>query len=223
MNTDNRQLIPNMFEAAYKAVSKEIPSGLTDQLEDVLLLEGGFLNQVKTLDSICKTNHIESNINEMLFDILLFNFFSMNGDKLDESYFESAEWNRIEEATIDRGTELMNLLLYLQECSDIDIPYSLDDYLDEYLVADEDFNQEDYEVYEPIIKNREILDKPDEATLIEVCKKNAETPLDEQLLPILLFFGSHFSNEKKFNIIASNGSDPAFQSAFLAVLINFTS
>jgi hypothetical protein len=95
--------------------------------------------------------------------------------------------------------------------------------LDEYLVADEDFNQEDYEVYEPIIKNREILDKPDEATLIEVCKKNAETPLDEQLLPILLFFGSHFSNEKKFNIIASNGSDPAFQSAFLAVLINFTS
>ena len=44
---------------------------------------------------------------------LLINFLNEDIRKLEEDYLDSPEWEKIEESTIDRGTELLNLLLYL--------------------------------------------------------------------------------------------------------------
>ncbi len=56
-------------------------------------------------------------LREVFFDLLLINFFSADVKKLEDDYLESAEWEQIEEKTLDRGTELLNLLLYLNECA----------------------------------------------------------------------------------------------------------
>jgi len=65
---------------------------------------------------------------------------------LEEDYLDSPEWEDIEEETLDRGTELLNLLLYLNECEEEDIVPELDDYLKEFLLVYEDEFQDEYTI-----------------------------------------------------------------------------
>ena len=152
---------------------------------------------------------------------MLFNFFSEDSHRLGEQFFESKEWEQIEDVIIDRGTELMNILLYLQECKDSGIQFSIDDYLDEYLIGEDDFDSEEHEVYEAVIKNRDEIVLGDLDTMVEISKANTGSPLGDQLLPVLLFFETKNSMTKKQDIILKEGTNPAFQSAFLAVLSSF--
>jgi hypothetical protein len=57
--------------------------------------------------------------------------------------------------------------------------------------------------------------------MLEISKANTSSPLGDQLLPVLLFFESKNSIQKKQDLILKEGSNPAFQSAFLAVLSSF--
>ena len=111
--------------------------------------------------------------------------------------------------------------LYLQECKDSDIKFSIDDYLDEYLIGEDDFDNEEHEVYEAVIKNRDEIVLGDLETMVEINKQNMDSPLIDQLLPILLFFEAKNSLEKKQELILKEGNNAAFQSAFLAVLSSF--
>jgi hypothetical protein len=173
------------------------------------------------LDTLSGDFKLPDDIGELLFDLLLYNFFSEDSQRLGESFFESKEWEQIEDVIIDRGTELMNILLYLQECKDSEIKFSIDDYLDEYLISEDDFDSEEYEVYEAVIKNRDSIVLGDLQTMLEISKANTSSPLGDQLLPVLLFFESKNSIQKKQDLILKEGSNPAFQSAFLAVLSSF--
>ena len=57
--------------------------------------------------------------------------------------------------------------------------------------------------------------------MVEINKQNMDSPLNDQLLPILLFFEAKNSLEKKQELILKEGNNAAFQSAFLAVLSSF--
>jgi hypothetical protein len=110
----------------------------------VFALEDDFLTKVDALDVL----------REVFFDLLMINFFSADVKKLEEDYLDTKEWEDIEEETLDRGTELLNLLLYLNECEDEDIEPELEDYLKEFLLVDEDEFQDEYRIYEPVIAQR---------------------------------------------------------------------
>ena len=87
-----------------------------------------FMSKVAAMDEVFDNSSSLDAIREVVFDLLMINFFSEDAKKLDEDYLDSQEWEKIEEETIDRGTELLNLLLYLKECEDEEIEPSLDDY-----------------------------------------------------------------------------------------------
>ena len=210
-----------LLTAYFKTNKTETPPAIFDQIGEIFTSKDPFIKKIKALDFLIDENKISTDTGELMFDLLLYNFFSEDSHRLGESFFESKEWDQIEDVIIDRGTELMNILLYLQECKDSGIKFSLDDYLDEYLISEDDFNSEEHEVYEDIIKNRDSITEGDLQTILEISKSNPESALEDQLLPLMLFFKTDHNIEKKYDIIASSGTNPAFQNAFLAALSEF--
>jgi len=141
--------------------------------------------------------------------------------KLEDDYLETKEWESIEEETIDRGTELLNLLLYLNECSDEDIEPDLEDYLKEFLLVDEDEFQDEHRIYEPVIENQILLESP-VAEIGRMAKKLLDdSELKEIFYPMMCFFQNIEPSEGEKDEIAKNALDKGFDMAVLEILVNF--
>lgn len=152
--------IETAFIAALEAFSKYNSfdaTQLTDEFADVFASDEDFLSKVDELDAVFDENPEVEELREIFFDLLMINFFSADVKKLEEDYLDTPEWESIEEETLDRGTELLNLLLYLNECEDEDIEPELEDYLKEFLLVDEDEFQDEYRIYEPVIANQILI------------------------------------------------------------------
>ncbi len=214
-------MIHEMLGAYSKVSNLSLPEHSSKKIVNLITSEDKFLVKLADLDTLMEQLSIEGETRELIFDGLLFYFFSNGMLKSGEDYFDSPEWQTIENTTIDRGTELMNLLLYLQECRDSGIKYSIDDYLDEYLIAEDDFGGEEYAMYEAIIKNRDQLEEAEESEILTIVKQNPDSELGEQLLPLLLFFNQHVPWDSKFEMIKKHGENPLFQTSFLAALKAF--
>src|SRR5690554_3553562 len=129
---------------------------LAKDLGAVFESQSPFLVKVSQLDALIDDSPEYEELREILFDLLMLNFFVTDVSRLESDYLESDEWAGIEDQTIERGTELLNLLLYLSECADEDIDPDLEDFLREFLLVDEDEFQDEHHIYEPII-SRQIL------------------------------------------------------------------
>src|SRR5688572_1771653 len=86
------------------------------ELSKVFDTDKTFLEKVADLDEVFDQNPPLEALREVFFDLLLINFFTEDVQKLEEDYLDSEEWEDIEEETLDRGTELLNVLLYIKEC-----------------------------------------------------------------------------------------------------------
>ncbi|MCJ8211174.1 hypothetical protein MUY27_15750 [Mucilaginibacter sp. RS28] len=191
------------------------------RFDDVLLADKDFLSKVDELDAIFNDMPQLEPLREVFFDLLMINFFSADVKKLEEDYLETEEWEEIEEQTLDRGTELLNLLLYLNECRDEEIEPSLEDYLREFLLVDEDEFQDEYRIYEPVIANQIVI----ESTPSEIARVAITLPEDSEIkglfYPMMNFFqqlDGGADNKKEF---LANAPDPAFDSAVYAILESF--
>lgn len=148
-----------------------------------------FLSAVKDFDAWVKNNPDIAPVEEYLFDLLLAHHLEMQ--RGNEDYFETKEWLDIEDKTIDRGTELLNLLLYISEAQETDVDIDIEDFLYEFLLVDEDEFQDEYRIYEQLIDNVELIDEDNADFLIAL--KNMETgELGELYKPLLVFFKSPY-------------------------------
>lgn len=145
-----------------------------------------FLKRVKALDELFLQNPNLEPIHEFVFDLLLVKLLS--AENKPESFFDSPEWDHIEDKTIDRGSELLNLFLYLSEAKEADVEISLDDFLNEFLLVDEDEFQDELSIYEPFIVNEDILEA-ELASIKEIqLAIKEENPIKPLFLPLVLFF-----------------------------------
>jgi hypothetical protein len=216
--------VKSAVEAGLKAFSKYSSfdaTPFTGVFADVFSSDEDFLTKVDMLDEVFDDYPQLESLREVFFDLLLINFFSADVKKLEEDYLDSPEWESIEEETLDRGTELLNLLLYLNECEDEDIEPGLDDYLKEFLLVDEDEFQDEYRIYEPVIAHQVLMESP----VTEINKVAESLPEDSELkelfYPLMCFFqNTNPSAEAKENI-AEHGADKEFNMAVLEILISF--
>lgn len=182
-----------------------------------------FLQKVKGMDEVFNSNPKLEHLREIFFDLLLVNFFSSDVKKLDEDYLDSPEWDKIEEETLDRGTEMLNVLLYLNECEDEEIEPELNDYLTEFLLVDEDEFQDEHSIYEPVIANQILMDSGIE----EIGKVARKIPEDEEVkelfYPLMCFFYDTKPTGDVKKLIAENAVEPDFDLPVLEILINFNS
>lgn len=216
--------IENAFIAALEAFSKYNSfdaTQLTDEFADVFASDEDFLSKVDELDAVFDENPEVEELREIFFDLLMINFFSADVKKLEEDYLDTPEWESIEEETLDRGTELLNLLLYLNECEDEDIEPELEDYLKEFLLVDEDEFQDEYRIYEPVIANQILIESP----VSEISKVAATLPEDSELkelfYPMICFFQNIDPSDEEKKEIVDNAINKEFDMAVLEILVNF--
>ena len=118
----------------------------------------------------------------------MINFFAADALQLEEDYLESEEWEAIEDQTIDRGTEMLNLLLYIKECKEEGLDPDLDDYLKEFLLVEDDEFQDEHAIYEDIIANQMLIEAPFSEIARVQATLNANSEIKEWFYPIISFF-----------------------------------
>lgn len=183
--------------------------------------DADFLEKADMLDEIFDENPKAEALREVFFDLLLINFFNADVKKLEEDYLDSPEWEEIEEATLERGTEVLNLLLYLNECNDEDIEPGLADYLTEFLLVDEDEFQDEHRIYEPVIANQVLM----ESSIAEIGRVAGRLPEDAELkeifYPMMCFFRNIDLSQADKNEIAENSYNKDFDMAVVEILAVF--
>lgn len=207
--------------SAFSDFSEFDATQLTEEFYEVFSSDEDFLTKVDEMDEVFDNNPSIEVLREVFFDMLMINFFSADVKKLEDDYLETPEWEAIEEETLDRGTEMLNLLLYLNECEDEDIEPSLEDYLKEFLLVDEDEFQDEYRIYEPVIENQILLESP----VTEISKVAQSLPEDSELYelfyPMMCFFQDIDPSDEALDAIADASVVPEFDMAVLEILINF--
>ncbi|UIR57018.1 hypothetical protein LZQ00_04190 [Sphingobacterium sp. SRCM116780] len=191
------------------------------RVETVFDTDGKYIDKLALLDEAFDDYPLFDELREVYVDLLLMNFFSTDVQKLEEDYLDSEEWEKIEDETIDRGTELLNIFLYLRECKDDEIEPDLDDYLKEFLLVDEDEFQDEHEIYEDIIANQILV----ESTFAEIAKTaktiQPGTEVYELFYAILSFFSEINPNEAQFAEYESQSGNKAFDAAIYQIIVNF--
>lgn len=194
----------------------------TDAISGVFNSELPYLGKVAALDDAFDQNPIFESIREVFFDLLLINFFTEDVKKLEEDYLESKEWEEIEDETLDRGTELLNLLLYIKECEDEEIEPELDDFLKEFLLVDEDEFQDEHRIYEDVIANQILV----ESSLEEISRVAKSLPefseLKELFYPMLGFFREQKPSPEEFDQFVKNSNNPEFDASVYSLLIAYS-
>ncbi|MES3017873.1 MAG: hypothetical protein V4721_08850 [Bacteroidota bacterium] len=205
----------------YAAISKNDSKDFYDSLVQVFDSSDEYLNKVAAMDSKFDDNPEFESLRELFFDLLLINFFNEDVRKLEEDYLDSAEWEAIEEETLDRGTELLNLMLYLKECEDEDIEPDLGDFLKEFLLVDEDEFQDEHRIYEDVIANQILVD----SDLEEVARVAHALPEDSELkdlfYPLIGFFRDQHPDNDDFDDFVKFSKNAEFDSAVYALLISY--
>jgi len=207
----------------YASVEQIDGQAILPGLASAFELEQPFMDKVAAMDAIFDDNLRFDELREYAFDLLMINFFAEDVQKLEEDYLDSEEWEAIEEETLDRGSELLNILLYLKECADDDVEPSLEDFLKEFLLVEEDEFQDEYRIYEKVIANQ-ILVESDYSEIAKLAKTLKE---DDELVdlfyPLISFFNEQNPNQTQLDAYGQAAPNKALDLALLQLIINYNS
>lgn len=207
--------------AKFGGVQKAPSVELTHQLIAVFETDADFMSKAEKFDAVFDEYPKFEELREVFFDLLMINFFTSDVNKLEEDYLESKEWEKIEDETIDRGTELLNLLLYINECHDEQIKPSLEDFLKEFLLVEEDEFQDEFHIYEDLISNQPLA----ETSIQEICENakilNLGEEMQELFVPFMAFFHQPQANESVFKDLEKYSNNKAFDASLYSLITNF--
>ncbi len=216
--------VKNAIEAgakAYASLENTDATSFLKAIENAFNTEAPFMEKVQLMDDVFDNEQAFEELREVCFDLLMINFFAEDVQKLEEDYLESEEWESIEEETLDRGTELLNIFLYLKECADEEIDPDLDDYLKEFLLVEEDEFQDEYRIYEKVIANQ-ILVESDYSEIAKVSKSvDMEEELYELFNPIISFFYEPNPTQEQLELFSSFANNKSFETSIYAIISNF--
>jgi hypothetical protein len=194
---------------------------LEERLVEVFSKDLGFLEKVQEFDEAFDEHPAFNELREVFFDLLMINFFASDVKKLEEDYLDSEEWADIEEETIDRGTELLNLLLYINECHDEKIKPELDDFLKEFLLVEEDEFQDEFHIYEDLISNQQLV----ESSVEDICSHAGMIELGEEMeelfVPFMVFFHQPRANDQVIKDLETYSANKEFDIAVYVLIAAF--
>lgn len=213
--------VKNSLNAAleqFSQINGNNPSSFSAGLVKVFDTDDTYLEKVAAMDEVFDENQDFEPLREVCFDLLLINFFTEDVQKLEEDYLDSDEWEDIEEETLDRGTELLNVLLYIKECEDEGLEPELSDFLKEFLLVDEDEFQDEHRIYEDVIANQILVD----SSLEEVSRVAKSLPefseLKELFYPMMAFFRNPNPDKEELGGFNQHSVNPDFDAAVYALL-----
>ena len=220
MNNSVEQAIVASLDQ-FAAVNKIESLAIEQRLVEVFSKDMNFLEKVTEFDEVFDEHLKFDELREVFFDLLMINFFTSDVNKLEEDYLESREWENIEEETIDRGTELLNLLLYINECHDEDINPGLEDFLKEFLLVEEDEFQDEFHIYEDLITNQQLA----ESSIEDICNNadllDLSEEMEELFVPFMSFFLQPNVNASTQEELINFSNNKSFDVAVYTLIANF--
>lgn len=170
------------------ATATPIPglAGFQSGLAALLGKDGQGIAILDAADQLLDAHPAFDDLREFVIDLCVIALLGELEEEEDDA-FDSPAWTKIEEAAADRGTELLNMLIYLKDCRLNEVEPNLEDFLYEFLLADEEDFQDELSIYEPIIKQAELLDGPLKP-LIQTGNNQRSNELRELFTPIMAFF-----------------------------------
>ncbi len=205
----------------FSTATKTESIAIEERLKEVFGKDMNFLEKVAEFDEVFDENPKFEELREVFFDLLMINFFTNDVNKLEEDYLETKEWEDIEEETIDRGTELLNLLLYINECHDEQIKPSLEDFLKEFLLVEEDEFQDEFHIYEDLITNQQLA----ESSVEDICSNADLLELSEEMeelfVPFMTFFLQPNVSDDTAQDLVKFSNNKSFDVAVYSLITNF--
>jgi hypothetical protein len=205
----------------FATVSGSDSGQMEGELITVFSKDLGFLEKAEEFDAVFDEHPSFEELREVFFDLLMINFFASDVQKLEDDYLDSEEWANIEEETIDRGTELLNLLLYINECHDEDIKPELGDFLTEFLLVEEDEFQDEFHIYEDLIGNQQLA----ETSIQDICSQAGMIELSEEMeelfVPFMAFFNQPRANAEAYKEMEEYSANKSFDTAVYALIAVF--
>ncbi len=183
-------------------------------------LKNGFREKLADMDRVVDRSPAFEPLREILFDLLMVRYLSTDSKMMDPDYLDSPDWLKIEDETIDRGSEMLNLLLYLCDCLDSEVEPSLDDFLEEFLLVNEEEFADELVLYEDIIENRELAGEDAETIVATHQKLGDDSQVIDFFIPLFAFFSEVKSNELK-DQLKQHHTEPAVQFAIYNTLKSF--
>jgi len=209
------------FLSSFTKTSGIDTTGILSELSSAFESNPDFMAKVAAVDKVIDENPKLEELREYIIDLLFIHFFTDDVKKLEEDYLDSQEWEAIEEETLDRGTELLNVLLYLKECHDEDIEPELSDFLKEFLLVDEDEFQDEHRIYESVISNQILL----ESSVAEIAKVANGLAEDDEIkelfYAILCFFRNPYPSIAEQEEVLAASAQPETDLAVYQLLLNF--
>ena len=182
------------FAELNPSINQEQAHELLTRMVTLLGHTGDFKTKLAELDQCLDDAPDFEPLYHYFFDLLMLSFIASDSAMMDENYLESEEWIKIEDETSDKGSELLNIYVYLQESFVQEIETGLQDYLQEFLLADDELYQDDFFIYEELIKSDSWMD----ASIQEVIQHadDIKSPeLEEVFIPMMAFFNRQDSAE----------------------------
>ncbi|GAB4345643.1 MAG: hypothetical protein OHK0038_25860 [Flammeovirgaceae bacterium] len=160
-------------------------------------------------------------LNEYLVDIGLIDFFAHSPAYVKEDYFETQEWLQIEDKLAERGTELLNWLLYIEEAKSAQAEISLESYTEDFLLIGDEMNedQENLKLYEPLIEAQDYLQYTP-LDLFLLYEKLPDThSLKNVFFPMMCYFRSPYQIESTLLSAINCGGNVIEHGAVLATAL----
>ncbi len=184
------------------------------EISAIILTNENFLEKVKKFDTAIAKHSVYKEVGEYAFDLMMIHHLSNFIN--DEEYLDSKEWLDIEDKTIERGSELLNILLYISEVKDSEVEISIDDFLYEFLLVDEDEFQDEHRIYEDLIVNQDLVEESLD-NILRISNEIIESSeIKELFTPFILFFQN--PNEKLMSKEIYNRLKPAERSVLGCLL-----
>jgi hypothetical protein len=209
------------FLSSFTKTSGIDTTDILSELSSAFKSNQDFMAKVAAVDKVIDAHPKLEELREYIIDLLFIHFFTDDVKKLEEDYLDSPEWEAIEEKTLDRGTELLNVLLYLKECQDEDIEPELSDFLKEFLLVDEDEFQDEYRIYEPVIANQILLESS-AAEITKVAKDLEEdAEIKDLFYALMCFFRNPYPAVAEQEEVLAASTQPETDLAVYQLLLNF--
>lgn len=192
-----------------------------EHLSEIFDREDDFMEKLSDFDGLFAGYPGLASLQGFFFDLLLINFFSSAARQLEEDYLESPEWEEIEDKTIDRGTEMLNIFLYLKECQENGVAPELGDFLSEFLLVEEEEFQDEHEVYEDVIA-RQVLVESSYGEIARAAEKLPEdSPVKTIFYPLMGFFYNTDPSLADMKEFFRESADKTFDSALLFAILAY--
>jgi hypothetical protein len=160
-------------------------------------------------------------LREYLIDLCVLKLLNEIEEEAGEDAFDSPEWLKIEDAAADRGTELLNALIYIKDCKLNVVEPDLEDFLYEFLMADEDEYQEELAIYEPLLKNIPLIEAPLK-DLVLAGNAQMDNEMRELFTPLMLFFRESESTPGKLTLaLLEHSAEPELHCALYRLMCGF--